>query len=169
VSAALATVRTNIQAQGFCGLDDETYAQINYPLRCRRPSAWCGGGRTALGSATILWGLVPFAALGAIFTSHPFDVVYNHGCVIGSAPRHCPVRVSSPLRLRDGDRDADRGRPRVSGGHARARRHSRLVPRSCSARQREHRFLHPFLSRPDLCRQSAVCVITRAGTRAHAV
>ena len=33
MSAASATVRTNIQGQGFCGLDDETYAQINYPLR----------------------------------------------------------------------------------------------------------------------------------------
>ncbi len=28
-----ATVRERIQAQGFCGLDDATYAQIKYPLR----------------------------------------------------------------------------------------------------------------------------------------
>jgi hypothetical protein len=27
------TCRENIQAQGFCGLDDKTCAQINYPLR----------------------------------------------------------------------------------------------------------------------------------------
>ena len=80
MSAASATVRTNIQAQGFCGLDDETYAQINYPLRLSPAicMVWAAVG-TALGSATILWALVPFAALGAIFTSHPFDVVYNQG------------------------------------------------------------------------------------------
>jgi len=80
VSAASATARTNIQAQGFCGLDDETYAQINYPLRLSPAicMVWAAIG-TALGSATILWALAPFAALGAIFTSHPFDVVYNHG------------------------------------------------------------------------------------------
>lgn len=33
MSTALGTIRENIQAQGFCGLDDKTYAQINYPLR----------------------------------------------------------------------------------------------------------------------------------------
>ena len=33
MSATLGTVRQNVQAQGFCGLDDETVAQINYPLR----------------------------------------------------------------------------------------------------------------------------------------
>ena len=27
------TIRERIQAQGFCGLDDATYARINYPLR----------------------------------------------------------------------------------------------------------------------------------------
>jgi hypothetical protein len=31
--AALGTVRERIEAQGFCGLDDESSAQINYPLR----------------------------------------------------------------------------------------------------------------------------------------
>ncbi len=33
MSSILGTVRENIQAQGFCGLDDKTRAQINYPLR----------------------------------------------------------------------------------------------------------------------------------------
>jgi hypothetical protein len=33
MSAALGTIRKNIQAQGFCGLDDRTCAEINYPLR----------------------------------------------------------------------------------------------------------------------------------------
>lgn len=73
-------VRDNIRAQGFCGLPDETYAQINYPLRLAPAicMVWAAVG-TALESYVILWALAPFAALGAIFPSHPFDVFYNHG------------------------------------------------------------------------------------------
>jgi Domain of unknown function (DUF4395) len=80
MSQVTATVRERIQAQGFCGLDDATYAQINYPLRLAPAicMVWAAVG-TALGSPTILWALVPFAALGAILPGHPFDVLYNHG------------------------------------------------------------------------------------------
>ena len=72
--------RERIQAQGFCGLSDATYAQINYPLRLSPAitMVWVAVG-TARGSAHILWALVPFTALGAILTGHPFDVLYNHG------------------------------------------------------------------------------------------
>src|SRR5215471_9394536 len=72
--------RERIQAQGFCGLSDATYAQINYPLRLSPAimMVWVAVG-TALTSAPILWALVPFTALGAILTGHPFDVLYNHG------------------------------------------------------------------------------------------
>lgn len=75
-----ATVRERIQAQGFCGLDDRTCAQVNYPLRLSPAicMTWAAVG-TALASPTILWALVPFAALGAILPGHPFDVLYNHG------------------------------------------------------------------------------------------
>ena len=74
------TARERIQAQGFCGLSDATYAQINYPLRLSPAivMVWVAVG-TVLASAQILWALVPFAALGAILTGHPFDVLYNHG------------------------------------------------------------------------------------------
>ena len=74
------TARERIQAQGFCGLNDATYAQINYPLRLSPGimMVWVAVG-TALASAQILWALVPFTALGAILTGHPFDVLYNHG------------------------------------------------------------------------------------------
>jgi Domain of unknown function (DUF4395) len=74
------TVRERIQAQGFCGLNDATYAQINYPLRLSPAimMVWVAVG-TVLASAQILWALVPFTALGAILTGHPFDVLYNHG------------------------------------------------------------------------------------------
>lgn len=77
---SIATLRTRIQAQGFCGLDDATYQQINYPLRLSPAicMVWAAVG-TALASPVILWGLVPFAALGGILPTHPFDIVYNHG------------------------------------------------------------------------------------------
>jgi len=71
--------RERIQAQGFCGLSDATYAQINYPLRLSPAimMVWVAVG-TVLASARILWALVPLTALGAILTGHPFDVLYNH-------------------------------------------------------------------------------------------
>jgi hypothetical protein len=74
------TARERIQAQGFCGLSDATYAQINYPLRLSPAimMVWVAVG-TVLGSTQILWALVPFTALGAILTGHPFDVLYNYG------------------------------------------------------------------------------------------
>ncbi len=80
MSTVTATVRERIQAQGFCGLDDKTYAQINYPLRLSPAicMVWATVG-TAFASPTILWALVPFAALGAILPGHPFDVLYNYG------------------------------------------------------------------------------------------
>ena len=76
----MSTVREKIQAQGFCGLDDSTCAQINYPLRLSPAicMVWTAVG-TALASPIVLWALVPFAALGAILPGHPFDVLYNHG------------------------------------------------------------------------------------------
>lgn len=74
------TVRERIQAQGFCGLSDASYAQINHPLRLAPAimMLWVAVG-TVLASAHILWTLLPFTALGAILTGHPFDVLYNHG------------------------------------------------------------------------------------------
>ena len=74
------TARDRIQAQGFCGLSDATYAQINYPLRLSPAimMVWVAVG-TGLASAHILWALVPFTALAAILTGHPFDVLYNRG------------------------------------------------------------------------------------------
>lgn len=80
MSQVIATIRERIQAQGFCGLDDETYKQLNYPLRMSPAicMVWTVIG-TALASPIILWILVPFGALGAILPGHPFDVFYNYG------------------------------------------------------------------------------------------
>lgn len=80
MTSILGTVRENIEAQGFCGLDDKTCEQINYPLRLAPAicMVWTAAG-TALASPAIIWALVPFAALGAILPGHPFDVLYNYG------------------------------------------------------------------------------------------
>ena len=80
MSQAAATIRKRVQAQGFCGFDDETYRKLNYPLRLSPAICmiWTAIG-TAVASPIILWGLVPFAALGAILPGHPFDILYNHG------------------------------------------------------------------------------------------
>jgi len=79
MASIFGTVSENIQAQGFCGLDDKTCEQLNYPLRFSPAvcMTWAAVG-TALASPTILWALAPFAALGAILPGHPFDVFYNH-------------------------------------------------------------------------------------------
>jgi hypothetical protein len=55
MSAARSTVRRNIEAQGFYGLDDETCAPINYPLRLSPAicMVWTAFG-TALTSPLIL-------------------------------------------------------------------------------------------------------------------
>jgi hypothetical protein len=78
--SSIQTVRRRIEAQGFCGLDDSTYAEINYPLRLSPAICmlWAAIG-TISGSAAILWALAPFAVLGAILPKHPFDVIYDHG------------------------------------------------------------------------------------------
>ena len=43
---------------------------------------------TLLASPWVLWGLVPFAALGALMDRHPFDYLYNYGVrrLTGTAP-----------------------------------------------------------------------------------
>lgn len=98
MSQVLETIRERIQAQGFCGLDDATYLQINYPLRLSPAICmiWAAVG-TALTAPVILWVLIPFAALGAMLPSHPFDVLYNYGL------RHLsknPILPRYPVRRR---------------------------------------------------------------------
>ena len=83
------STRLRIEAQGFLGLEDKTLSQINYWLRLSPAicMVWAAVG-TALGSAMVLWALVPFAALGFLLPGHPFDVLYNLGFRhVTAAPR----------------------------------------------------------------------------------
>ncbi|NUO81302.1 DUF4395 family protein [candidate division KSB1 bacterium] len=73
-------IRTQLEAQGFVGCNDKTLVQINFPLRLAPALCmlWVALG-TYLASATLLWALMPFAALGAVLRGHPFDSFYNFG------------------------------------------------------------------------------------------
>jgi hypothetical protein len=73
-------IRKRLETQGFRGLDDATLSEVEPWLRFS--PALCTtliGLSTVLASKTILWAMVPIAALGAIFRRHPFDLIYNYG------------------------------------------------------------------------------------------
>ena len=140
---ALGTIRENIQAQGFCGLDDKTYAQINYPPRLSPAicMVWTAVG-TALASPMILWALAPFAALGTILPGHPFDILYNYGLrYLTGTLSPTPLRRSPPTRLRLRDDPNCHGRMGFPGRHAHGRSNRRLGACGGHLREREHRAL----------------------------
>ena len=94
-----ATMRRRIEAQGFVGLSDGTLAEVGPWLRLAPGicMVWAAIG-TYLGSATVLWALVPFAALGAVLPGHPFDVIYNYGIRYMTGTRELP-RYNAPRRF----------------------------------------------------------------------
>lgn len=72
--------RRRLEIQGFIGLDNEALTTTAPWLRLAFSicSVLAGAG-TVLASPEILLALVPFAALGALFPVHPFDLLYNYG------------------------------------------------------------------------------------------
>ena len=98
MSNTIEVVRQRIQAQGYCGFEDTVYKNLNLPLRMSPAICmfWTAIG-TYFASPMILWGLAPFAALGAVLPFHPFDLIYNYGL------RHInksPVLPNAPPRRR---------------------------------------------------------------------
>lgn len=74
------TLRHRLDIQGYSCVDDATLARTQ--LWLRMSPALCAviaAVGTALASPAILWSLVVFAALGAVLTFHPFDLIYNLG------------------------------------------------------------------------------------------
>lgn len=73
------TVRNRLEAQGFCGLDDASMAELAPWLRWS--PALCAIFM-ALGvvaqSPALLWSLAATAFAGALLPFHPFDLLYNH-------------------------------------------------------------------------------------------
>jgi hypothetical protein len=87
------TTRRRLDIQGLCEVDDATLVEVSPWLRMAFGlCAILAAVGTALASPTILWILIPIAALGAIFPVHPFDLIYNHGI------RH--LRKTGPLPRR---------------------------------------------------------------------
>lgn len=82
-------VRSRLEAQGFCNLDDATLAELApwmrwSPVLC---TVFMVAG-TALNSPLILWSLAAAAFLGMLLPFHPFDLLYNYGMrfVTGTRP-----------------------------------------------------------------------------------
>jgi len=76
----LTTPIDRLDAQGYASVDRSTMREVEPWLRWS--PALCAtvmGIGTALASPWILWALVPFAMLGALFQRHPFDYLYNFG------------------------------------------------------------------------------------------
>jgi hypothetical protein len=76
----LTTAIDRLDAQGYVNVDRASMRELEPWLRWS--PAICAAVMavgTVLASPWILWGLVPFAALGAIFPRHPFDYIYNYG------------------------------------------------------------------------------------------
>ncbi len=85
--------RRRLDIQGFTEVDENLLTQTSRWLRFA--FAMCtsfAGLGTILASYTILYILVPIAALGAIFSTHPFDLIYNYGI------RHITGTPSLPKR-----------------------------------------------------------------------
>ena len=53
---------------------------------------------TAFAFTPLLWAMVPIAAAGAIFSVHPFDLIYNHGLRHLTGTRPLPPN-GTPTRL----------------------------------------------------------------------
>ena len=98
MSTPLDVLRRRVEAQGFRGLDDATLHALKYWLRFSPAVclAWAALAM-AMQSATVLWWLLPFAALGAVLPIHPFDYVYVFGLrrLVGGPPM---PRYSLPRR-----------------------------------------------------------------------
>ncbi|PXW98870.1 DUF4395 family protein [Mycolicibacterium moriokaense] len=91
------TVRSRLEAQGFCGLDDETLAELAPWLR------WTYSLGTlvtligvALMSPSVLWSLAAITSVGIVVPFHPFDLLYNYG--MRYLTRTGPIPNSGPQR-----------------------------------------------------------------------
>jgi hypothetical protein len=74
------TSRKRLYVQGYRAVGDEALAETApWHRMAFVMCALLAGTGTALASPTILWIAMAIAALGALFSVHPFDLIYNHG------------------------------------------------------------------------------------------
>jgi hypothetical protein len=91
------TVRSRLEAQGFCGLDDDMLQQLAPWMRWS--PVLCTVVMTigvALMSPAVLWTLVGIALLGAFLPFHPFDLLYNYA--VRYLTRTPPLPKQGPQR-----------------------------------------------------------------------
>jgi hypothetical protein len=91
------TVRSRLEAQGFCGLDDKTLAELGPWMR------WTYARGTlitligvVLTSPVVLWVLAAVTSVGIFLPFHPFDLLYNYG--MRYLTRTGPFPASGPQR-----------------------------------------------------------------------
>jgi uncharacterized protein DUF4395 len=83
------TVRSRLEAQGFCGLDEEALDELAPWMRW---TYTLGMLVTIVGvtmtSPVVLWSLAAVTAVGVMLPFHPFDLFYNYGFrhVTGTRP-----------------------------------------------------------------------------------
>ena len=74
------TVRSRLEAQGFCGLDDATLEKLAPWMRW---TYTLGTVVTTIGVALqspgVLWTLAAITSVGIVLPFHPFDLLYNYG------------------------------------------------------------------------------------------
>ncbi len=78
--ALIGTAFDRLRVQGYVHVDDETLKSVEPWLRWS--PAICASFialGTVLASPWVLWGLAPFALIGALMDRHPFDYLYNLG------------------------------------------------------------------------------------------
>ena len=74
------TTHALLEMQGFSGMDDAALAGLRPWLRVAPALTivWVAVG-LLLGSARVIWAVLPFSLLGAMLPHHPFDVFFNFG------------------------------------------------------------------------------------------
>jgi len=91
------TVCSRLEAQGFCGLNDETLAQLAPWMRW---TYTLGTLVTLIGvvltSPLVLWVLAAITSIGIFLPFHPFDLLYNYG--MRYLTRTGPLPISGPQR-----------------------------------------------------------------------
>lgn len=95
--AANPIVRSRLEAQGFCGLDDEALNELAPWMRWTYTLGMLVTiVGVALQSPAALWSLAAITSVGIVLPFHPFDLLYNYGFRYVTRTR--PFPKSGPQR-----------------------------------------------------------------------
>lgn len=142
--AVKSVIRSRLEAQGFCNLDDTALEEIGPWLRWS-PSIclfFIALG-VLLKSPLVLWALAAIAFLGVLLPFHPFDLLYNHGMRYFTGTRPLPHQgpqrrfacgVATVWLIATGCG--------LLCGRTNTGLHARRSAHSCSSASEYHEFLH---------------------------